>query len=436
MAKQFVIDENLERIGDALEEIAEGVKRVTLTIQMKGTDGEQVHDENLVITDTASGTVLHTFAYTGVPISVMLAQDKTVTITGTQEHLADTGFYAPNTLTVIAQQDANVTVTYHVLSALNSLYALQFVVQANPGKAIFPVGTKVTIPWTDEAGTEWDWEWSVRDYGYYVKESDRETGTLTWGMLMGADYGSIASLPFDAPEIEEATEETAASGISYYSKDGTTYALLEITPGDAIPYDDHEAIYHNEIKDTTCNILKNGYGRWSHSAARQWCNSDADVGEWWEAQHVGDTEPSGLTGNAGFLHGLRYEDKMALTAVAVKTALNTVTDSAIGTMETTYDKVFLPCIEEMFGVPQLAGEAQVPTKYWHDVIGLANASNDENDLRKIYALNNKTSAQICRLRSANRGASYYAWYVIPSGGLSYGHGASYASRFAPACVIC
>jgi hypothetical protein len=53
-----------------------------------------------------------------------------------------------------------------------------------------------------------------------------------------------------------------------------------------------------------------------------------------------------------------------------------------------------------------------------------------------YAVENHVLAQIVRLRSANRGYAYYTWFVVTSGGATHGSIASYAYRFAPACVIC
>ncbi len=202
-----------------------------------------------------------------------------------------------------------------------------------------------------------------------------------------------------------------------------------------MPYADYDAVYHNEIKDTSCNIVRYGYNRYSHGAIRQYLNSDAGVGNWWKAQHIGDTAPRGLNAAAGLLHGFRAEDRAAMASTAVVTALNTSTDAGIGERETVFDKMFLPSIKEMHGVEQLSGEEDSWDTYWKDIVGLGAASNSDNDLRRIFAINAKSSALTCRLRSAYRGNSYNAWCVNTSCNLSNNY-ASYAYRCAPDCVIC
>ena len=114
------------------------------------------------------------------------------------------------------------------------------------------------------------------------------------------------------------------------------------------------------------------------------------------------------------------------------TSCNTVTDG--GVTDITYDRFFLPSIEEMYGVPQIADVEGPYFPYWKTKTGWEAPNNAAISGRIIYALENQSSAQYCRLRSASRGNSYNAWYVNTTGNLSFGS-ASSASRCAPACVI-
>lgn len=422
-----------ERVAAALEEIADSVKRVKLTITMAGTNGNAVYDENMIVTDLATGLVLFTLPYSGAAVSIEVAQGKSISITGTQNNITTTKFYAPDTYVGVAQSDANITITYQVLDEANSLLAVQKAIQSNPGKEILPIGTEVTIPWTNEAGTEIDNTLVLVHYGYFVKEADTATGALTWMAIFMSKYAMPASLQFDAPEIEEATEATAATGLCYYGLNGSTYTKLALNQGDTIPYGDYEKVYHNELNDSTFNVIRYGYNRWSHSAYRQYLNSSAAKGTWWTAQHIGDSAPAQLESYRGYLAGWRTEDLSAVQSVRVATGKNTVTDD--GQLEYTYDRIWLPSVKEMYGEEQIAGEGDVWGTYWGDFIGIAGMSNAANNLRKIYAVENHSSAQYVRLRSANRSTSNNVWFVNTSGQVSTNGGASLAYRSAPACAI-
>ena len=55
---------------------------------------------------------------------------------------------------------------------------------------------------------------------------------------------------------------------------------------------------------------------------------------------------------------------------------------------------------------------------------------------RTFAIENHTSPQYVRLRSANRGNSNSTWYVNSDGSVG-GHGNAYwANRCAPACWLC
>lgn len=313
---------------------------------------------------------------------------------------------------------------------VDSFENVQKIVQSGLAEKVFAIGDQFICPWTDIAsGKTYDWVWGIRDFC----SCELEDGSVVPGMIIQADYASPFSIQFDAPENEVATEAAFTDGYYYYIKntDGS-FTLQDVTYGDAIP--SGTTYYHSGIRDTTGNICRYGYNRWSHSAYRQILNSHAGKGEWWEPQHPGDVAPSGLNSTAGFLSGFEEDFLNVIGPVKVTTALNTVTDSALGATEDTYDTMFLLSIEQMYGQPQLTGAEGEALKYWKEATGLSAPGNGSNVGRITYALENKTSAQTVRLRSAYRGYSYFAWYVNSAGNLHY-NSATNAYRCAPACII-
>ena len=180
-----------------------------------------------------------------------------------------------------------------------------------------------------------------------------------------------------------------------------------------------------------------GYNRWSQSANRQYYNSAAAVGAWWSPQNPFDRAPQQLSTVRGFMAGFDEAFLNIIKPIKVVTALNTVSDTDIGQTETTYDTFFFAALEQEYILPQKEGEG-VYWEYWKQRFGLnsprAQSSVEPKHIR--YAYDNNTSAQNCRLRSANSGTSYLTWYISNGGGAySYANSAS-AYRGCPACVIC
>ena len=176
-----------------------------------------------------------------------------------------------------------------------------------------------------------------------------------------------------------------------------------------------------------------GWNRWKTSALRQYLNSEAAKGAWWTAQDEWDVAPDQLKDKAGFLSGCSADFLSALQIVKVTTFANTVNDG--GGEDTTYDRVFIPSMEQMYCAPQIKGEGTY-LEYWKQRSGatapLAQWGTYPNII--TYAVENHTSPQNVRLRSASRGHANGAWYVASSGYVN-SNGASYAYRFAPLVVI-
>ena len=187
------------------------------------------------------------------------------------------------------------------------------------------------------------------------------------------------------------------------------------------------------------SMQETGYGwnRWKTSAIRQYLNSSAPIGAWWKAQDEWDIAPNELTTKAGFLSGCPEPFINAIKPVEVKTYINTVYDSTqqAEDYDLTYDKVFLPSLEEMYINPQKFGEGEVH-EYWKRRSGRTQPFAQWNTYPELihYAVENHASAQNVRLRSAYRGIAFSTWYVYSSGVVDYGH-ADYSFRFSPLVVL-
>ena len=180
-----------------------------------------------------------------------------------------------------------------------------------------------------------------------------------------------------------------------------------------------------------------GWNRWKTSALRQYLNSAAAIGSWWVAQDEWDIAPDQLTTKPGFLSGMPDDFVEHIKPVKVTTYPNTVYDDTSGnTPDITVDKVFIPSLEQMFINPQKSGEGEYH-EYWKRRSGRDTVMAQGSTYPQIitYAVENHTSAQHVRLRSAYRGNAYYTWYVNSSGGVGNGGHASYAHRFAPLVVL-
>ena len=181
-----------------------------------------------------------------------------------------------------------------------------------------------------------------------------------------------------------------------------------------------------------------GYNRWSQSAIRQQMNSDAAAGSWFTPQNPYDRRPDQLASLRGMKAGFDEGFLNILKPVKVTTALNTVTDDQIGASEDTFDMFFLASLEQEYIQPQASGVEGQYWEYWKRRLGLTNPqpTGQPFPAHIRYAYNAKTSAQHCRLRSANRGSASNPWYVYTSGAAANGYNATYAYRAVPACVIC
>lgn len=305
------------------------------------------------------------------------------------------------------------------------------IVRAGLAPKIFKIGDQFICPWTDEATEKaYSWVWDIVHMGQVTLEDGREVP----GMYLQAHYLTPFTIQFDHEENEKATEPVFSGDYSYYTKnpDGS-YKLEEVVVGQQIPAE--KEYYHSAIKDPTGNICRYGYNSWSHSAYRQWLNSDsAEKGTWWKAQHLGDVAPNELKNRAGFLSGFEQDFLDVIKKVKIRTQLNTITDKDVGTDEETVDLMFLPSKEQLYGTLEGSIYNDTAFEYYKQAAGFEAPNNGNSTGRIKYKLDAQTSADWQRLRSPYRGYSNNTWFCGYAGNLSY-HGANVDGRCAPACVI-
>lgn len=227
--------------------------------------------------------------------------------------------------------------------------------------------------------------------------------------------------------------------IYVYSADGKTI-LETVTPSFGVPESGTDlGIQKRNVRNGNLNSTQEmayGWNRWKTSAVRQYLNSTAEKGAWWVAQDEWDIAPSNLNDIPGYLSGVSDEFLAAIKKVKVITYTNTVNDG--GAADETYDRVFLPSLEQRYVVPQIKGEGSC-FEYWKRRLGLKSPQGWYNDNKLsaaiIYAIENHTTPISERLRSANRDYAYSTWYVSSSSGVYSSYYARGALRSAPIVVI-
>lgn len=358
---------------------------------------------------------------------------------------------------------------------------IKAVVAAGNAPAVFPVGTQLVNTYTAKDGKVYDCPWDV------VKTDDiaeGETGTTAPAMVLQMHYASLEDIQFSAYQAFYVVQESGLAAGTYNVKmglnwgtnvkNGTVYqfTLTKNAPAgarltgfynapDTAPTSWKVYVYKDQNKSElleTCNVSAGsagmnlgtflakpngnlnglhsvGYGdnRWYKSAYRQYLNSDKPAKEWWQPQDEWDMKPDQADTVPGFLAGFSDDFKNALTRVKVVTCGNTVADD--GSAVVTYDKIFLPSLEEIYCSPQASGEGTY-WPYWKERTGAKTPQGlfEPFQLRITRDLAQRTVGRYVWLRSADRAGGYDTFYLYPSGIVSHWH-AIYACRCAPACKM-
>ena len=311
---------------------------------------------------------------------------------------------------------------------------IQKIVADGKARDYFSIGDVIYIPWTNYTGSApvlYDMPFVVVHIGDVYDDQDVKHENALWLMCL---YCEPEEMIFDASEEILATEATFTEGWYYYIKNAdNSFTEQTVTYGDTI-----SGTYYHHTLHNAANTLRYGYNRWSKSAYRQWLNSAAAKNDnWWTAQYESDVAPSTTyTNKPGWLYGFGADFLDIVKPVKVQTSCNTVTDD--GVTDVTYDRFFLPSLEQMYGSPQAASVEGDYWEYWKNVTGLDEPSNgsssDTNDARKISQINAPDGAAVyVRLRSANYG--YSSVWVVSSAGYLTSNNALNAYRSQPACVI-
>lgn len=315
---------------------------------------------------------------------------------------------------------------------VDSWESVSEIVKAGLAPKIFAPGDQFICTWVDKATDKsYDWVWDV----VHMADVTLEGGETVPGMYLQAHYLTPFTIQFDHQEDEMETNQTFQEGYYYYTKkeDGGFQYEADATAGQPVPAEN--TYYRSAIKDTTGNICRYGYNRWSHSAYRQWLNSaSAEKGKWWTAQHLGDVAPNELNSRAGFLSGFDEDFLSVIKKIKIRTQLNTITDKEVGTDEETVDLMFLASKEQEYGSLEGSIYNDEAWDYYKEVSGFASPNNGNSTGRIKYKLDAQTTADWHRLRSPNRGYSYTTWNCYAAGFL-IDFSAYNSGRCAPACVI-
>ena len=359
---------------------------------------------------------------------------------------------------------------------------IKAVVAAGNAPAVFPVGTQLVNTYTGKDGKVYDCPWDV------VKTDDiaeGETGTTAPAMVLQMHYASLEDIQFSAYQAFFVVPEAGLVAGTYNVKmgldwgtnvkNGTTYqfTLTKNAPAgarltgfynapDTAPTSWKVYVYKDQNKSElleTCNVSAGSAGtnlgtflakpngnlnglhpvaygdnRWYKSAYRQYLNRDQAAGAWWTPQDNWDMKPDQADTVPGFLAGFSDDFKAALTRTKVVTYGNTVTDD--GSAVVTYDKIFLPSLQEIYCSPQVSGEGTGYWPYWKERTGAKTPQGlwQTYPLRITRDLAQRTVGRNVRLRSAIRGGGHYAFSVYSSGHVSFWN-AIYAIRCAPACEM-
>lgn len=476
--------ENQRSIITKLDAIAADVsdlKGVAITVTAQTRDSVTVTGQIVYLHegDDTSGPVIQQFAYNGQPVtfSVRKGFHYCISMSSTLPR-----HHSPNTVSGIANIATSVVITYEDVRTITSFAAVKAFLDQLTGTleervsagrvALVDTNSPIEIAdtWTTDEGAAIDDPMIIVD----VKAYEGEDQQLHVGAKLQREYATVASIQFDAPNQQEATEENMVAGLFYrgygevfdatktyavnkfVSYEGQLYkcttaittagawdpakwqlqssfqtgALVALTTveGQALPYSSYQKIYKNQYNDS--NIVGYGHNRYETSAWRQYLNSDAAIGGWWSRKHVGQMPPDGLN-TRGYLAGCSQALLAAARKVRITCSANTSIDG--GGVYPLVDLFWLSSGTEFNG--SVNTDEGTVDKYWIDRMGGLVQSNPAHTGRVIRKVTAKTSSGVyVWTRSASRSYTNYVWYVGSSGQVN-NHYASNQYAGCPACVI-
>ena len=267
-------------------------------------------------------------------------------------------------------------------------------------------------------------KWSLKDALYYSADKTYAVG----------DYAKVGSKIYQcatAVETAEAFDEAKWTYIQNGAFQPNALVYVAHNAGATINYAAYAALYHTDVSSSDKNYFQYGYNNWEYSAIRQYLNSTGGIGEWWNPAHVGDCPPSQLKTVKGYKAGC----SAALLEYAKPVQVPVYPWNKTG--EYTVDQIWLPSVTQMFGAAN-DNEGYAFKKVQdncNSISGWTTANNGNTSARVYRRVSATGSAASLWLRCANRGGSYYVWFVNASGGISGNYGAYSSCAGAPACAI-
>ena len=268
----------------------------------------------------------------------------------------------------------------------------------------------------------------------YYAEQGLPAGTYNFTLLAGYDttYGGGKTYYFTLANPVPAgghihfawgyQKQAAECKITTYSGATSTQAIESVgvtegSEGTALENTNHT------------HRIRYGSNRWTHSALRQWLNSNADKGTWWNPQNVYDRPVSYATSRDGFLKGLDADFLAVLGEVTKRNALNTVTDG--GGYEDSQELMFLIARGEVYGGNENGVNEGTPYPYYSEISDLSAPGTGTDANRIKYKAG---TATYWWLRSCTSGHGNIVRYVNPTGHI-YDYHANNSYGVAPACNI-
>lgn len=344
--------------------------RSSITVEVKTQDNVVVSGVTVVARENdANGDEIASAQYSGQPVTLDVPRNihYYIEVVGT---LAD--HFGPNTVSGVASSPSiSHIITYQDASNITTYKGVVEAVRLGLNDTL--IGKEIADTWTDEDGVAWDDPSIVVHVG---NVTDPE-GSIHVAAIMQRKYASVRAMSFDSTERETPTETHAKANVYYYGKayfSGSTswyYTWQNISTGSSLS-SLTDPVY-NDIKDTstTSNLAQFGWNNWQYSNIRQYLNSNATAGNWWQSSHLGDSVNSYDKRYAGWLKGITKDLQEIIKPIQI-TSYGYINDTTEKTSFITVDTVFLPSAFNMMGSTNAVGKQW---DYWKQVVGKINNSS-------------------------------------------------------------
>lgn len=307
---------------------------------------------------------------------------------------------------------------------------IQTIVKSGNAKRFFNIGDELACKISYNKH-DYDFPWIVVDND---RECEWEDGSKHPGLWLNAKYALPNTMELDAPEQSYSPDTVAQEGVYYFGRKANSDDPLNplITPlnlntGDQIPKSEYNAIFKHAFNDLS--IVYQGYNRYSQSCIRLHLNN---LTIYWNSQHVGDVGASYSYGY-GFAYGMPRDFLDVINPIKIKTIISNDIDGE--KTDITYDRFFLPSIEE-FG-----GQLKWGSKVFEDSEGLVfpywqqKPTGDSDRLFKLAPIASDDYCDAVWTRSAVPGATVASFRYTADGLTDKASTVNAKHGILPACVI-